>query len=483
MSRNTFLNRLIGGKPAELAGSSGQQLGGVLQRKRSNVNLFPQNTALVDEQSSDLNQNSIRNVVERGLQARNLYLAKAWFHSSQPMTRSRSSELRRRYVSMQNSQTSLGVEAMHNVSGHGVNNLRQEFANPNGFGDVSMCEIHNHFNTFMSPSNSASSTFNAPHTDNIDKVSSVVGMLKGTLEHKKLNNETVEDSSLELHAKCSSAPPLHSDELLTPTADSVSSSLSLRRPTTSLTPTPDARLSTLCLSLSISFDGRLLPSSPSTPTTGPPSAVYSVLPSPDSLYFHPIDDEPYKDNKLDLLGPKLLFIAHNLGGLALGVWKLNSLGLLRTHASDWVSSLPPAQMSSSTVNASSSDRLMYFNKNCPTCKKKAMIQISETDRNKNKLFYSYNGCGIFIGWCVPMNSKCGDQEIPRQVERELLRSMTEQVRAMTEQQRSMTEQLGAMTEQQRSTTEQFTFVSAKMQKLEFLMFVLLVIGVLLLMKM
>ncbi|CAL5429338.1 unnamed protein product [Camellia sinensis] len=185
--------------PTELAGSSGQQLGGVLQRKQSNDNLFPQNTTLVDEQSSDMNQNSIRNVVERGLQASNLYLAKAWFHSSQPMTRSRSSELRRRYVSMQNSQTSLGVEVMHNVSGHGVNNLKQEFANPNGFGDVSRCEIPNYFNAFMSPSNSASSTFNAPHTDNIDKVSSVVSMLKGTLQHKKLNNETVEDSSLELY--------------------------------------------------------------------------------------------------------------------------------------------------------------------------------------------------------------------------------------------------------------------------------------------
>ncbi|KAF2313040.1 hypothetical protein GH714_008861 [Hevea brasiliensis] len=53
--------------------------------------------------------------------------------------------------------------------------------------------------------------------------------------------------------------------------------------------------------------------------------------------------EPYKDSKVDLLGPKLLFIALNLGGLALGIWKLNTLGLLPTHASDWVSSLPPAQ--------------------------------------------------------------------------------------------------------------------------------------------
>ncbi|KAG4962711.1 hypothetical protein JHK85_040155 [Glycine max] len=53
--------------------------------------------------------------------------------------------------------------------------------------------------------------------------------------------------------------------------------------------------------------------------------------------------EPYKDNKVELLGPKLLFIALNLGGLALGVWKLNALGLLPTHTSDWVSSLAPAQ--------------------------------------------------------------------------------------------------------------------------------------------
>lgn len=52
--------------------------------------------------------------------------------------------------------------------------------------------------------------------------------------------------------------------------------------------------------------------------------------------------EPYKDSKVDTLAPKLLFIALNLAGLGLGVWKLNTLGLLPTHASDWVSSLPPA---------------------------------------------------------------------------------------------------------------------------------------------
>ncbi|KAJ1410286.1 TMEM85/ER membrane protein complex subunit 4 [Sesbania bispinosa] len=64
----------------------------------------------------------------------------------------------------------------------------------------------------------------------------------------------------------------------------------------------------------------------------------------DSFSFT-MDDmfEPYKDSRVELLGPKLLFIALNLGGLALGVWKLNALGLLPTHTSDWVSSLPPAQ--------------------------------------------------------------------------------------------------------------------------------------------
>ncbi|GAA0165535.1 hypothetical protein LIER_20916 [Lithospermum erythrorhizon] len=53
--------------------------------------------------------------------------------------------------------------------------------------------------------------------------------------------------------------------------------------------------------------------------------------------------EPFKDKNVDLLLPKLVYIALNLVGLGIGVWKLNTLGLLPTHASDWVSSLPPAQ--------------------------------------------------------------------------------------------------------------------------------------------
>ncbi|CAA3000247.1 spindle and kinetochore-associated 2 isoform X1 [Olea europaea subsp. europaea] len=53
--------------------------------------------------------------------------------------------------------------------------------------------------------------------------------------------------------------------------------------------------------------------------------------------------EPYKDNRVDLLAPKLVFTALNLVGLGMGIWKLNTLGLLPTHVSDWVSSIAPAQ--------------------------------------------------------------------------------------------------------------------------------------------
>lgn len=100
---------------------------------------------------------------------------------------------------MQNAQTAIGVEAMQNVSGSEVNSLKQEFANPNSYGDVPVPDIANQMDTFISPSNSSSSTLNAPETGNFDKVSSVVNMLKGTLERRKLANqmgrEAVDDSS------------------------------------------------------------------------------------------------------------------------------------------------------------------------------------------------------------------------------------------------------------------------------------------------
>ncbi|KAJ0770376.1 putative transcription factor bZIP family [Helianthus annuus] len=184
-NRSRQLSRMMLTDQATL---SNHQNGGSIEQRKSNENLPPQSSMEVGESSND---SSIRNVAERGLQASNLYLAKAWFHSSQPMTRSRSSELRRRYVAMQNSQTAIGMEAMHNASGSRVNQLKQESANHNSFNEASLYDIPNQLDGFMPHSNSSSS---------IDKVSSVVSMLKGTLERKKLSNhiakEAVEDGSL-----------------------------------------------------------------------------------------------------------------------------------------------------------------------------------------------------------------------------------------------------------------------------------------------
>lgn len=182
---------------AEISNLSNQQYDGLQKKGNENI-LFPENSSTAGESLNVLNQHTMGNVVDRGLQASNLFLAKAWFQSSQPMTRSRSSELRRKYAAMQNCQTSVGIEAMHNLTGNGINNFKQEYRDPNEFHIVGMSEIPNQQNTFMSPSNSSSSTFNAPQVGNADNISSVVSMLKGTLERKKLQNpvdrEAIEDS-------------------------------------------------------------------------------------------------------------------------------------------------------------------------------------------------------------------------------------------------------------------------------------------------
>ncbi|XP_024996472.1 uncharacterized protein LOC112529425 isoform X2 [Cynara cardunculus var. scolymus] len=176
---------LVHNRPRQLSRMLTDQANGDLHpTKRSSENLTPQSTLAVGESSCGMNEHSVRNLAEKGLQDSNLFLAKAWFNSSQPMTRSRSSELRRKYVAMQNSQTAIGIEAMHNASALRINQLKQDFVNE-------------------FKEDSSSSTFSAPKVGPIDKVSSVVSMLKGTLERKKLGNhvdkEAIEDSSFGYH--------------------------------------------------------------------------------------------------------------------------------------------------------------------------------------------------------------------------------------------------------------------------------------------
>ena len=49
--------------------------------------------------------------------------------------------------------------------------------------------------------------------------------------------------------------------------------------------------------------------------------------------------EASEGGKLNILVPRMIFIVIQGAGLAFGAWKLHTMGLLPTHASDFVSSL------------------------------------------------------------------------------------------------------------------------------------------------
>ena len=51
--------------------------------------------------------------------------------------------------------------------------------------------------------------------------------------------------------------------------------------------------------------------------------------------------ERFSDANTDMTGPRLAFCAIQVAGLAMALYKLNAMGLLPTHASDWVSGMKP----------------------------------------------------------------------------------------------------------------------------------------------
>jgi len=51
--------------------------------------------------------------------------------------------------------------------------------------------------------------------------------------------------------------------------------------------------------------------------------------------------ERFADANTDVTGPRLAFCAIQVVGLAMALYKLNAMGLLPTHASDWVSGMKP----------------------------------------------------------------------------------------------------------------------------------------------
>ncbi|MED6113368.1 Protein CYCLOPS [Stylosanthes scabra] len=196
-SSSMGLNRRLSKRVStELANVSNQQHVGVISEERSNDKSYVQNNnPLSNDVSADFNF-PVRDPADRELQPSNLFLAKAWFLSDQRMTRSRSSELRRRYTEMQNAQAAQGIEAicMPPQQGDGIDTMKQEAANLNGINYLSMYEIPNQQGSFMSPSNSTSSTFKTLQFGDADKVSSSVSILKDTLQRKRAEKEAADKS-------------------------------------------------------------------------------------------------------------------------------------------------------------------------------------------------------------------------------------------------------------------------------------------------
>ncbi|XP_047163792.1 protein CYCLOPS-like [Vigna umbellata] len=193
MGLNSRLSKRIS---TELANNvSNEQRVSVASEGRNNDKLYMQNNLFANDVSGDINF-QIRDPVNKELQSSSdLFLAKAWFLSDQRVTRSRSSELRRKYTEMQNSQTKQGMESMSMAPQHVVDSTKQEIANFNGFDYITVCELPSQKGSFMSPSNSSSSTFHAHQMVNADKVSSCVSMLKGTLQRKRLWNQVEKEAA------------------------------------------------------------------------------------------------------------------------------------------------------------------------------------------------------------------------------------------------------------------------------------------------
>ncbi|XP_048544688.1 protein CYCLOPS-like isoform X1 [Triticum urartu] len=152
-------------------------------------NLIPENCAVPPEYTNNHNQQPLKNAAEKGMQASDLLLAKqTWFHCTQPMTRSRSSELRRRYAAMQSNVSPITTGTMR-----AANQLRLDFTNTNAANSTPMGSTPLQTSTFVSPSCSSTSPLDNPQMLAQDTVTSVVSMLKDTLERKKLSSPANRD--------------------------------------------------------------------------------------------------------------------------------------------------------------------------------------------------------------------------------------------------------------------------------------------------
>lgn len=147
----------------ELAALRAQQNSQTFNRVDSFDQFLQTNIFFSDDAAGDSNQPKIRNLeTENGACTAETSPLKSisWFAQSRPMTRSRSSELRRRYAAMQGQPLAASTETFQRDHVQRIHEVNQ---------------------TSLPP-------FHMPLLGAADSVSNVVSMLKGTLERKKIGN-------------------------------------------------------------------------------------------------------------------------------------------------------------------------------------------------------------------------------------------------------------------------------------------------------
>uniref|UniRef100_A0A0E0DVU7 Protein CYCLOPS n=1 Tax=Oryza meridionalis TaxID=40149 RepID=A0A0E0DVU7_9ORYZ len=99
-------------------------------------------------------------------------------------------QLKKRYAAMQSNMTPITTETIETA-----NKLRQDLTNTSTVNSAPMSNTPIQTPTFVSPSSSSTSPLDNPHMVAQDTITSVVSMLKDTLERKKLSSHANGDTS------------------------------------------------------------------------------------------------------------------------------------------------------------------------------------------------------------------------------------------------------------------------------------------------
>lgn len=117
-------------------------------------------------------------------------LSIAQFHVLSSISTKFSIICRKRYAAMQSNMPPITTETIETA-----NKLRQDLTNASTVNSAPMSNTPSQTPTFVSPSSSSTSPLDNPHIVAQDTITSVVSMLKDTLERKKLSSHANGDTS------------------------------------------------------------------------------------------------------------------------------------------------------------------------------------------------------------------------------------------------------------------------------------------------